>query len=400
MKGMLVSIFLFLPILAEASICEIEDRTICEAANKGDAEAQLTLAYMYHSGEAGSQDQNGLLQAFSWFKKSAENGNAIAQNWVGSMYKDGEIVPQDYKKSILWYKKSAEQGYEYGQFNLGSMYKNGYGVTADTRKAYFWFEKAAEQGHSGAQFELAVMSKGAKTYGKALKLFNKAAENDNAEAQFELASIYHYGSLRYHGVRGVEKDKGKAIYWYEKARSNGYVEGVDKRLDELNSVGDSSNKGVINSVTQWSKSITDAPSLNDEDKQLHVVNITVNIGSQQVGNYFGANYYSNKDVCQDAIKQMYVASTNGITLSANCKLSLGSNHDAPLEEVLLAGVTYMGYQQASKFSTYQKYPISDLTACKAKANKMKIQASNEPTGFFGIFFCMPAQNVEKVLYGG
>lgn len=396
MKRIFLSVFLCLPVLADAAVCEVEDKSICKAADKGDTEAQLTLGYMYYSGEADRQDSK---LAFQWFKKAAEQGNATALNWLGKMYHEGEVDLQDYTKTFKLFKISAEQGNQYAQFYLGDMYKEGIGVNKDYRQAYLWIEKAAEQGNAEAQFELGIMSKEAQTYGKAIKWFNKSAENNNAEAQFELASIYHYGSLGYHGVNGVEKNREKAIYWYEKALSNGYFDDAKKRLDELNSESYSSNKGVMSSVIGWGKSITGDAPIKEEDNYLHVVNLKINIGSRQVGSFFSSNYYSNKRICNDAIKQMYVAATNGITLSATCVMNLGPRYDAPLDEVRLAGVTYMGYQQASKFSTYKRYPISDFNECKSIANQLRGQAEKEPSGFFGIFFCTPEQNISQVTRG-
>jgi TPR repeat protein len=45
----------------------------------------------------------------------------------------------------LW-EGAAEQGHANGQYNLGAMYKNGQGVDKNDKKSAEWLEKAAEQG--------------------------------------------------------------------------------------------------------------------------------------------------------------------------------------------------------------------------------------------------------------
>jgi len=90
-----------------------------DAAYAGDAEAQLSLAYMYLRGEGVEQDYE---KAFKWTEKSAEQGLAQAQNELGRAY---EQMKQDYNKAIEWYKKAAVQGYQDAQKNLDRLYENG-----------------------------------------------------------------------------------------------------------------------------------------------------------------------------------------------------------------------------------------------------------------------------------
>jgi hypothetical protein len=53
-------------------------------------------------------------------------------------------VTQDYKQAFKWYTKSAEQGNAYAQANLGLMYDNRYGTMRDSVMAHaWWFVPAA-----------------------------------------------------------------------------------------------------------------------------------------------------------------------------------------------------------------------------------------------------------------
>ena len=84
-----------------------------------------------------------------WYRKAAEQGHALAQYLVGSMYANGaEGFTKNDVRAAYWYRKAAEQGHADAQFNLGFMYVNGEGVPEDGAQALTWFRKAAKQGHA------------------------------------------------------------------------------------------------------------------------------------------------------------------------------------------------------------------------------------------------------------
>jgi hypothetical protein len=72
-------------------------------------------------------------------KPLAEHGNAQAQIYIGTMYGNGQGVPQDYAKALKWYRLSGEKGYVIAQFNLGLIDDKGQGVPQDYAKAAKWF---------------------------------------------------------------------------------------------------------------------------------------------------------------------------------------------------------------------------------------------------------------------
>ena len=73
--------------------------------------------------------------ALVWFRKAADQGQAIAQLILGAMYAEGEGVPKDDQQALYWYRKAADQGQAEAQFNLGLMYANGQGVPKDDQQA-------------------------------------------------------------------------------------------------------------------------------------------------------------------------------------------------------------------------------------------------------------------------
>ena len=76
----------------------------------------------------------------------AEQGNAEAQNNLGTMYYTGQGAHQDYAEAFRWYRKAAEQGDVQAQYNLGLMYYNGQGVRQNFHLSKEWFGKVCDSG--------------------------------------------------------------------------------------------------------------------------------------------------------------------------------------------------------------------------------------------------------------
>jgi uncharacterized protein len=73
----------------------------------------------------------------------AERGNAEAQALLGFMYEYGRGVPQNAVVAVHWYVCAAEQGNPAGQYHLGLMYDKGHGVPRSAVLAYKWLNLAA-----------------------------------------------------------------------------------------------------------------------------------------------------------------------------------------------------------------------------------------------------------------
>jgi TPR repeat protein len=112
-------------------------------AEQGDAGAQSYLGSMYLKGKGVPEDH---AEAVTWYRKAAEQGNAIAQMNLGSMYAKGKGVAQDFVEAVKWYRAAAELGNADALTNLGVMYSNGYGVPQDYVLAHMWFNLAAGRG--------------------------------------------------------------------------------------------------------------------------------------------------------------------------------------------------------------------------------------------------------------
>jgi len=119
------------------------------AAERGDAVAQDNLGMMYRDGKGVARDY---AQAITWFQKAADQGNASAQSDLGMMYLSGLGVERDEAQAVVWFRKAADQGNADGQYRIGLAYALGKGgVAPDYDQAEAWIRKAAEQGHAGAR---------------------------------------------------------------------------------------------------------------------------------------------------------------------------------------------------------------------------------------------------------
>lgn len=155
--------------------------------------------------------------AFYWFRKAAEKDNAITQNKLGSMYRIGEGVPQNYQKSLMWTQEAADQGNADALFNLSIMYARGQGVKQDNKKALALLYKAAKKGSLSADIFLPEYGGGENA-----KWVHKTADEGDAGAQYHLGLIYWYGA------NGYKKDLPKAYNWFRKAAIQGHAGAQEK----------------------------------------------------------------------------------------------------------------------------------------------------------------------------
>ncbi|MCG3201820.1 MAG: hypothetical protein NFCOHLIN_01690 [Gammaproteobacteria bacterium] len=89
--------------------------------------------------------------ALEIWRKRAEEGDAVAQNYLGVHYQLGLGVQQDYAEAAKWYKQAAENGNPDAQRNLGTMYYLGHGVPQDNGLAYGWYYVASRNGNPKAE---------------------------------------------------------------------------------------------------------------------------------------------------------------------------------------------------------------------------------------------------------
>ena len=195
-----------------------------KAAEQGDALAQCNLGFCYYLGEGVEENKE---EAAKWcsnaiesLKQMALQGDTAAQTSLSSCYVYGLGIEENKAEAVKWLLKAAEQGDADAQFNLGICYHLGDGVTKDATEAVKWWRKAAEQGNISAQNNLGssyYLGEGVtKDMTKAVKWYRKAAEQGDNEAQNKLGTCYYEGN-------GVIKDMKEAEKWWRKAAEQGNI---------------------------------------------------------------------------------------------------------------------------------------------------------------------------------
>ena len=128
--------------------------------------------------------------AFLWYQRSSAQGHPYASYAVAQMYSKGEYVSQGGETAQRYYKaalsgfpelESKDQADDNLYYKIGIMYKNGLGTDIDVSKAIEYFQRSAEN----------------------------------------MWSSYQLGRLYLFGAEGLEKDKEKAVEWFNKSANDG-----------------------------------------------------------------------------------------------------------------------------------------------------------------------------------
>lgn len=192
-----------------------EDRLINALENYKKSAEYGNIEGIYKVGDAYACWFCDSTAAFEWKMRAANKGYAEAQYDIGFIYQNGSTVPQDYEKAAEWYRKSAAQGCRYAEKGLGELYYYGNGVPQDYQMAVEWFRKAVEHHAYGAESKLGdcyFYGNGVdKNYYEAVKWYEKGAEYFDVDALVGLADCY---STQDCGFR----DLAEAKKWIEAAR--------------------------------------------------------------------------------------------------------------------------------------------------------------------------------------
>jgi hypothetical protein len=197
----------FLPSPEELAAAKRDFEATRLLAEQGDAVAQHHLATLYESGRGTRKD---LTEAARWCRLSALQGYAAAQYSLGEMLSEGVAVAPDKKEAFAWHMKAALQGNVDAEYALSVCYQEGEGVQVDEQAAMHWRRLAAEHGDAYAQSNLGKHYFGddpdAGNDAIAARWFRKSAEQLHAEGGFWLGICYLSG-------RGVTQDKIEGIAW-------------------------------------------------------------------------------------------------------------------------------------------------------------------------------------------
>ena len=213
------------PLLGQTDAERKQFEAVKARADKGDSEAQLSLASSYANGKGVAQDP---AKAVKWLRKAAEQGSARAQCLLALNYANGTGVKPDKVEAARWLRRAADQDLAEAQFNLGMCYANGDGVPRNAVEAADWYRKAAEQGLPDAECELGncyLEGNGVpKNIPEGIRWTRRAATQGFAQAQNSLGLCYTKGT-------GVPKDYVQAYMWFNLATAKGDQRADDARIN-------------------------------------------------------------------------------------------------------------------------------------------------------------------------
>lgn len=188
-----------------------------KAAEQGDAIAQTKLAWFYYTGTGIDPDYE---QAAHWYQQAAEQGNAEAQFNLALLYERGDGVDANSETALKWYRQATTQQHPPSITRLGWLYDTGTHVPANAQTAETWYRQAAQLGYAEAQFNLASLLDEQGRYTEAVAWYKKAAAQNHAMALYNLAALYQDG-------KGVRADEAEAHRLLEQAAKLGLDEAVE-----------------------------------------------------------------------------------------------------------------------------------------------------------------------------
>jgi len=191
------------------------------AANIGHLAAAIVTCLLLCSSvtTVRAQGQPPQHLSFEHLQKLAVEGNADAQNLLGSLYERGAGVTQSFGEARKWYELAAKQGHAAAQSNLGAMHWAGKGSEKNAQEAVRLFKLSAAQDDAAGLNNLAnayAVGEGvARDPGEAIRLRRRAVERGSTQAAIVLANAYSSGY-------GVPKDQNSALQLYKFAAEKGH----------------------------------------------------------------------------------------------------------------------------------------------------------------------------------
>ena len=174
--------------------------------------------------------------------KAAQHGHMVAQHNVGSMYRHGEGVEQNFQQARIWYQRAAERGFAHSQWSLGVMNYRGIGAPPNREEALKWLSLSLAQEHYPSMSTLANMFTDANGHPEQPQLVfdlrRAAAQLGDHYSEFQLGRFYRAGYLG-------APDYPEALAWFERAANAGYAP-ADAQIAEMYEAG----QGVVADTSQ------------------------------------------------------------------------------------------------------------------------------------------------------
>lgn len=187
------------------------------AADAGHVDCILKIAEFY---EKGKGLQKNIKLAINYYEK------VIDKSWwacyhLATIFMNGQAIQPNYTKAMSYAKKSVELGFLPGNKLVGDMYYNGLGIPKDESKAIYYWELSDDHSSYIALFNYYSIRTDDYSQKKIKELVQKLLKaDDDADCQNLLAICYAKG------IGGLPADISKALYYGQKAASNGNPEAL------------------------------------------------------------------------------------------------------------------------------------------------------------------------------
>ncbi len=218
----ILSLLLAAPGLAADRISDADAFAELKArAQRGDAISQWAVAQAYLSGKYGVKTDQA--EAFKWASKAADGGIADAGLSVAHAYQSGEGTKADPAQANDWLLKAANGGNAPAAFELGQLYDKGQGgVTRDQAKADQLYQAAATLGDRDVWSRLCETETTGDSadWSRAAPHCQKAGQAGDDSAWLTLANAYASGA-------GVDADPAKALDAYRAAANEGNLPAME-----------------------------------------------------------------------------------------------------------------------------------------------------------------------------
>ena len=309
---------------------------INNAIECGSIEARMRIAQIYENGEYSVViDKEKALQLYQ------ESTSEEAMNGIGSIYYE----KGDYKKALEYFKKSAEKGNQIGLNNLGTWYELGKGVNTNITKAIECYEESAKKGNAQAMSNLGYLyytkgkfSSSSSQLRDAAHWFRHSINKDSTlkDSHYYLGlmhqngegvdqcykSAYRYfkiaadlgsdsaweklGDLCYSGYGWIRPDKTKAFDWYSLGAQRDNAQWVNN----MGLMFESGFDGIISNILQAEELYRKAHIMKNSDA-------TFNLG------YLYLNYPEFQVEEHQAYIIINESATNGNTKAQNFLINIG-----------------------------------------------------------------------------
>ena len=186
------------------SLQTVDEQLYIEAADRGEAWAQIQLAEVYLRPPT---EPRRIEAAVNLLKLAALQDDAIALYKLGALAMEGRGMPPSPTTAFEYCKRSAELGYDKAQYELAALYALGRGTSIDEEEAIKWGRKAIAQENSKAKYSigrLLLLREQPAQKDEAVSLLEQASAAGIAEAGVLLAESYAQG------LHGLDKNAEKA----------------------------------------------------------------------------------------------------------------------------------------------------------------------------------------------